>query len=127
VFRSDRFSAMANLRDRYVFDEAMDLVELLCEIARESGKSPTTVALSWLLRDKAVTSVIAGARSVDQLSDSIEAGSWDLPDEAYQQLKDRLPPQHGYPHEWMETALVPSFNKTEDGSGRAQRFPPLIG
>lgn len=33
VFKSDRFSAMTNLRDRYVFDEAMDLVELLCKIA----------------------------------------------------------------------------------------------
>jgi aryl-alcohol dehydrogenase-like predicted oxidoreductase len=125
VAKSDRFSSMTNLQDRYVFDEAMDLVELLCEIAKETGKSPTTVALSWLLKDKAVSSVIAGARSVDQLSDSLEAGSFDLPDEAYQKLKDKLPMKHGYPHEWMETALVPSFNKTEDEPGRAQRFPPL--
>lgn len=127
VFKSDRFSAMTNLQDRYVFDEAMDLVELLCDIAKEAGKSPATVALSWLLKDKAVSSVIAGARSVEQLSASLEAGSWDLPDEAYQKLKDKLPMNHGYPHEWMETALVPSFNKTEDGPDRAQRFPPLMG
>jgi len=127
VFKSDRFSAMTNLQDRYVFDEAMDLVELLCTIAKETGKSPTTVALAWLLKDKAVTSVIAGARTAEQLSDSIEAGSWDLPDEAYRKLKDQLPHNHGYPAEWMETALAPNFNKTEDDAGRAQRFPPLIG
>jgi len=127
VYKSDRFSAMANLQDRYVFDEAMKLVELLCEVARELDKAPTTVALSWLLKDAAVTSVIAGARSVEQLSASIEAAKWDLPDDAYQKLKDNLPHAHGYPHEWMETALVPNFSKTEEAPGRAQRFPPIAG
>lgn len=126
VFKSDRFTSMTNLQDRYVFDEAMDLVELLVQIAADTGKSPTTVALAWLLREKAVSSVIAGARSAAQLADSIEAGSWDLPDEAYQKLTDKLPRQHGYPHEWMETALIPNFNKTEDGPERAQRFPPRL-
>lgn len=57
----------------------------------------------------------------------IEAASWDLPDEAYQKLKDKLPQKHGYPNEWMKDALVPNFSKTEDEPGRAQRFPPLFG
>ena len=127
VAAADRFKSMKNLNERYVFRESMELVELLCDIAEEAGKSPTTVALAWLLKDKAVTSVIAGARRIDQLPDSLESGSWDLPEDAYQKLKDALPCDHGYPHEWMETALVPTFSKTEEEPGRPQRFPPIVG
>lgn len=126
VAASDRFTSMTNLNDRYVFEASMKLVALLCEIAQELGKAPATVALSWVLKDKAVTSVIAGARSVDQLAASMEAGDWDLPDEAYLKLKEALPHDHGYPHEWMQTALMPGLPLTENEPGRPQRFPPVI-
>ncbi len=112
--------------DRFQSKESMDLVETLCQTAEELGKSPTTVALSWLLKDQAVSSVIAGARQVDQLSASMEAGNWDIPDKAYQTLKDKMPCNHGYPCEWMEAALVPKFSQTEDNLGQAQRFPPIV-
>jgi aryl-alcohol dehydrogenase-like predicted oxidoreductase len=126
VAASDRFKNMTNLNDRYVFQESMELVELLCGVAKDLGKAPATVALSWVLKDKAVFSVIAGARNVEQLSASMEAGSWDIPDEAYQQLKDKLPLNHGYPREWMQTALMPGLSLTEHEAGRAQRFPPIV-
>lgn len=123
---SDRFKSMVVLNKRYIFKESMELVKVLCKIADDLGRSPVTIALAWLLKDKAVSSVIAGTRSVAQLSASMEAGSWDLPDEAYQELKDTLPCQHGYPHEWMMAALVPNFSITEEEPGRAQRFPPVV-
>ena len=126
VAASDRFGTMKNLNDRYVFKESMELVELLCGIAKELDKAPATVALAWVLKDKAVSSVIAGARNVEQLSASMEAGAWDLPDDAYQQLKDKLPLDHGYPHEWMITALMPGLSLTEQEPGRPQRFPPVV-
>lgn len=124
--RSDRFKSTAALQDRYLSGRSMELVETLCQVAEDAGQAPATVALSWLLKDKAVTSVIAGARSVDQLQASMASGSWDLPDEAYRKLKDKLPRQHGYPCDWMEGALVPNFSKTEEEPGRPQRFPPIV-
>jgi len=126
VAKSDRFSSITNLNERYVFEESMDLVDTLCAIAKDLDRSPTTVALSWLLKDGAISSVIAGTRNVDQLADSMEAGTWDIPEDAYQKLKDKLPCRHGYPHEWMETALMPTFSKTEKQPGRFQRFPPIV-
>jgi len=117
---------MKNLLKRYVFRESMDLVRVLRAIAESEGKSPVTVALSWLLKDKAVTSVIAGARTVKQLEASMDAGDWDLPDADYLKLKEQLPRDHGYPHEWMNVALVPSFSLVEPESGRPQRFPPVV-
>ncbi len=123
---ADRFKSMKNLLKRYVFRESMDLVRVLRAIAESEGKSPVTVALSWLLKDKAVTSVIAGARTVKQLEASMDAGDWDLPDADYLKLKEQLPRDHGYPHEWMNVALVPSFSLVEPESGRPQRFPPVV-
>lgn len=123
---ADRFKSMKNLVDRYINDRSMELVNRLSQLAEELDKSPTTLALSWLLKDHAVSSVIAGVRKIEQLADSLEAGSWDIPDEVYKDLKAFLPQHHGYPHEWMETALVPAFALTEDPSGRALRFPPVM-
>ena len=70
--------------------------------------------------------MIAGARNFQQFETSLLAGDWDLPDPAYQKLKAKLPHRHGYPHEWMDMALMPNFTKTEYEAGRAQRFPPLV-
>ncbi len=113
------------LNDRFIWKEALELVDLVCSIADEVGKSPVTVALSWILKDHAVTSVLAGARSVEQLLPSLEAGEWDLSDEHRDQLTAKLPCDHGYPCDWMKIALVPNFSKTEPEPNRAQRFPPL--
>lgn len=123
-----RFTEMGEiLNDRFIWNEALELVELVCQIAEELEQSPVTVALSWLLKDHAVTSAIAGARSVEQLEPSLVSGEWDLPDEHYQLLTDKLPHEHGYPCDWMRIALVPNFSKAESERGRAQRFPPLQG
>ncbi len=122
-----RFKSQDFLSKRYIFEQSVELVDMLCEIAEELDQAPVTIALAWLLKDKAVTSVIAGTRSVEQLSASLKAGSWDLPDEHYQLLKDKLPCLHGYPNEWMETALVPNLSKTEADPVRPQRFPPVVG
>ncbi len=122
--KSDRFSSMEALIDRYINDRSMELVTTLCDLANELGQSPVTLALSWLLKEKAVSSVIAGARTLKQLDATLMAGDWDMPDDAFEQLKDKLPHHHGYPHEWMKMTLIPNFSKTEDDVGRAQRFPP---
>ena len=126
VASSQRFTSQPFLKKRYVFDASMEIVHSLCTIADQHGKSPVTVALAWLLKDKAVSSVIFGTRSVGQMADSLQAGEWDIPDEAYGNLKDTLPCEHGYPCDWMEMALVPNFSRTEDDPVRAQRFPPLV-
>ena len=42
-------------------------------IAESKGVSVAQIALAWLLHQKAVTSVIVGAKRVDQLNDNIAA------------------------------------------------------
>ena len=113
------------LNPRFWWDEALELVERVCGIADELGKSPAAVALAWLLKDEAVSSVIVGARSTTQLDGSLQVSDWDLPDEQAKVLTDQLPCPHGYPCDWMQNTLMSTFNRTEDDVARAQRFPPI--
>jgi aryl-alcohol dehydrogenase-like predicted oxidoreductase len=52
-----------------------DTVEILVDIAGAHGASPAQVALAWLLGRPAVTSVIIGARTDEQLLDNLGAAS----------------------------------------------------
>lgn len=74
----------------------------MLEVAEITGKTPAQVALSWLLHDRRVTSVIVGVRTLKQLADSLEAGVWDLPEDLYRLLSEVVPFNHGYPREWID-------------------------
>ncbi|WP_417807936.1 aldo/keto reductase [Thioclava sp.] len=54
-------------------DRAYDVIEAMRPIADAKGVSVAQIALAWLLHQDAVTSVIVGAKRVDQLSDNIAA------------------------------------------------------
>lgn len=55
---------------RYLSDEKLDQIRQLNELALGRGQTLAQMALSWVLREKAVTSVLIGASSVKQLEDS---------------------------------------------------------
>ena len=48
-------------------------VRALNEVAQERGQTLAQMAISWVLRDKRVTSALIGARNVQQLQDSLAA------------------------------------------------------
>src|ERR1700723_49861 len=58
-----------------------DIVEILIGIAEQHEVSAAQVALAWTLGRPAVTSVVIGARTGDQLADNLEAASLVLADE----------------------------------------------
>jgi aryl-alcohol dehydrogenase-like predicted oxidoreductase len=60
------------------FDKEMGyrVVEVLKGVAARHGASPARVALSWVLRQPAVSSVIVAARKAEQLEDNIGAGEY---------------------------------------------------
>lgn len=65
--------------------------EALCD---EVGQAPAHVALAWLLHNPAVSSVISGARTFEQLGDSLRALQVRLTDDVLTQL-DRIWPGPG--------------------------------
>ena len=64
---------------RYWFDDALKMIDVLADVAARIGKTPSQVALSWLLGDRRVTAAIVGARSAEQISENLGAGDFDLP------------------------------------------------
>ncbi len=79
---------------------AWDVVDALRSLAEARGVSVAQVALAWLLHQKVVTSVIVGAKRLEQLEDNIAATAVELTeaDLAAIDAVSALPPE--YPG-WM--------------------------
>ena len=61
----------STINDRYLSEEKLDQIRRLSEIASGRNQSLAQMALAWVLREKAVTSVLIGASSVKQLENSV--------------------------------------------------------
>ncbi len=83
-------------------DRAYDAVDVMRKIASEKGATVPQVAIAWLLHQKVVTSVIVGARRVEQLTDNIGAVDVTLSDDDLAAL-DRVT---GLPAEYPGWMLV---------------------
>lgn len=72
------------------------LLGVLNTIARRHGATPGQIAIAWLLHQPAVTTVILGARRVQQLAENVQAGAIRLDADALSQLDaaSRLPPEY---------------------------------
>src|SRR5580698_2307828 len=55
-------------------------------VARELGRHPAQVAVRWVLERPLVASAIVGARTADQLKDTLAATGWRLPEGARERL-----------------------------------------
>jgi aryl-alcohol dehydrogenase-like predicted oxidoreductase len=54
-------------------DRAYDVIDVMKPVAEARGISVARIALAWLLHQRAVSSVIVGAKRVEQLADNIAA------------------------------------------------------
>lgn len=81
-------------------DRAFDVVDAMREIARDKDASVAQIALSWLLHQPVVTSVIVGAKTPEQLAENLAAPDVKLTDDELARLKavSELPAE--YPG-WM--------------------------
>lgn len=61
------------LQREQVSSMLVEKVTKLNEVASNRGQSMAEMALSWALRDEGVTSLIVGARNVDQLEENLDA------------------------------------------------------
>ena len=75
-----------NTGDRYLTPKNLALAERLAEYAKRHDHSLLELAVSWLLANPVVCSVIAGARSLDQLNANAAAGEWQLSGEQMQEI-----------------------------------------
>jgi aryl-alcohol dehydrogenase-like predicted oxidoreductase len=79
-------------------DKLYDTVEVLVEIGEAHGASAARVALAYLLAKPAVTSLIVGARTEEQLADNLAAAELTLTDDEVARLDDVSAEPLRYPH-----------------------------
>jgi aryl-alcohol dehydrogenase-like predicted oxidoreductase len=75
-----------------------DVVEVVVEVAKGRGVSPAQVALAWLLQRPAVTSLVIGARTEEQLADNLGAADLSLTPEELDRLEEVSRPPLLYPY-----------------------------
>jgi aryl-alcohol dehydrogenase-like predicted oxidoreductase len=86
-------NAGARYQERYWHDREFETVEALRGVAAEAGMNLATMAVAWVLANKAVTAPIIGASKPEQLADSLAAAETPLPAD----LKARL---DALTHDW---------------------------
>jgi aryl-alcohol dehydrogenase-like predicted oxidoreductase len=76
-------------------------LEVLDEVAEETGKSVVQVAINWLLQRPTVVNVIFGARDEAQLRQNLGAAGWSLSLEHVRMLDkaSEVPPTYPYWHQ----------------------------
>ena len=79
-------------------DLLYDVVDAVVGVAQERGVPPVQVALAYLLRKPAVTSLIIGARTSEQLTDNLAAADLTLSDEEMARLDQVSEPPLLYPY-----------------------------
>ena len=86
-------NAGARYQERYWHDREFESVETLRGVAAEAGLSMATMAVSWVLANKAITAPIIGASRPEQLADSLAAAATPMPADLKARLDDLT-------HEW---------------------------
>jgi aryl-alcohol dehydrogenase-like predicted oxidoreductase len=84
---------------RFENERAGRIVTAVEGVAAEVHRTPSQVALNWLLSRPAVTAPIIGARNVGQLSENIGATGWTLPAEAITTLDRASAIEVTYPYD----------------------------
>src|SRR6185503_14977244 len=72
-------SKLSNDKGPQVADEQVyKVVDAIDEVAKETGKTVTQIALNWLLQRPTISSIIVGARNEEQLRQNLGAVGWKL-------------------------------------------------
>jgi aryl-alcohol dehydrogenase-like predicted oxidoreductase len=101
-------SRLARWKDRLAqFDtpRLWRILEAVDAVAAELSATPAQVSLAWLLHKRAVTSVVFGVRSVEQLEDNLKAAELKLEDAQLQRLDEASALELGYPYESMNRVM----------------------
>lgn len=102
------------------YERLYDIVELMDELAEETGKSHSQIALNWLMQRPTVASIIIGARNEEQLKENLGATGWNLTEEQVMRL-DRVSesfPAYPYWHQRQYALLntAPKLYSAQDRS-----------
>lgn len=97
---------------------AWDVIDVLKPLAEARGCSPARIALAWLLAKPVVTSIVVGAKRLDQLEDNLAAIDIELSQDEIAKLDavSELPPE--YPGWMLDTQMADRLGPVDLWAGK---------
>lgn len=92
------------------YERLYQILDALDEVAEDTGKSVTQVALNWLLQRPTVANLVIGARNEEQLQHNLGAVGWKLSADQVKKLDTASDRDPVYPY-WHQRAF-PQLNST---------------
>ncbi len=74
------------VKKKFLNPRGFEILNEVLTVATDRNVPPATVALAWLLSNPVITSPIIGANTIEQLAESLPAGTFRLTDEEVQRL-----------------------------------------
>ncbi len=99
---SARLGAKPERFTRYDTERNWKIMEAVRAVASEVGATPAAVSIAWLLAKPQVTSVIFGARSIEQLDANLAAAELTLSAKHVEALDKASTFELGYPYEFIK-------------------------
>ncbi len=93
---------------RYDLPRNWTIIDAVRVVASETGTTPSAVSLAWLLAKPQVTSVIFGARTIEQLDANLAAADLELSAKHLELLDKASAFELGYPYAFIQ-ATQPSW------------------
>jgi len=100
---------IAGTGPQYDEERLFTIVDVLLDLAGETGKLVPQIALNWLLQRPTVANIIIGARNEEQLVENIGAVGWNLTAEQVARLDAASAVEPAYPV-WHQRAM-PMLNE----------------
>ncbi len=104
-------------------ERKISVAEAVRTVADEIGASPAQVALRWLLTRAGVTSVIIGARKMNQIEDNLGALAVDLGEDHLETLEKASRIELGFPHDFVRGPFV---RELITGGADVEFNPPYV-
>ena len=105
-----RIQSQGDVGGPQVSDENLyNVVDVLDQVAQETGKSVPQVALNWLLQRPTVSNIVIGARNEEQLRQNLGAVGWNLTSDQVAKLDavSRQTPIYPYWHQCRYDQILP--------------------
>lgn len=68
----------------------LELVKKLLKFSEKINKPLTQLVINWLIKDKRITSVIAGPMNISEVKDNVASIHWKLDDELYNEMNNLI-------------------------------------
>ena len=92
-----------------ISERTFTILDLLQEIAARNDTAAAAVALAWLRSRPAVSSIIIGARTMEQLEENLASLEVELPADDIAALDDLTRPRFSYPINILSTGRLTGY------------------